>query len=123
MSTFTKTWIDGFSIGRLASLNNHCNDNPHMKVFCSFKESALKMLPEVGQKEVAAGVSPDECKWPKRKGSIAYFITKNDILFGKFPNLEVLVTRERNLNFEKDIGPLYNSKDDCREFMSANGVS
>ena len=36
----------------MASLNDHCNGNPHMKAFCSFKISVLKMLAEIGQNEV-----------------------------------------------------------------------
>ena len=43
-----ETWIDGYGGGRLASLKDHCNGKPHMKVLCSFKVSVLKMLGEVG---------------------------------------------------------------------------
>ena len=48
MSTLKKTWVDGYSGGRLVSLKDHCNGKPHLKVFCSFKVSLLKMLGEVG---------------------------------------------------------------------------
>ena len=51
MSTLKKTWVDGYSGGRLVSLKDHCNGKPHLKVLCSFKVSLLKMLGEVGQKE------------------------------------------------------------------------
>ena len=121
MSTFKETLIDAYSGGRLASLKDHCNAKPHMKVLRSFKASVLKMPAEVGQKESDTSVSPDELKRPKRKANIAYFVAKNDISFRKFPNLVNLVTREGNLNFAKGTGSLYVNKDGCQEFISAPG--
>ena len=86
MSTLKKTWIEHYSGGRLAAINDHCNGKPHMKTLCSFKVSFLKIPSEVGQKEV---VSLDEFKRLKRK---ANFVAKNDISFRKFPNIVDLVT-------------------------------
>lgn len=54
-------------------------------------------------KKVDTTVSPDEFKRLKRNANIAYFAAKNDISFRKLPSLVDLVTREGNLNMEKDI--------------------
>ena len=51
-STFKKTWINGYTGGRLVSLKAHCSGKPHMKASRSFKASVLKFSAEVGQKEV-----------------------------------------------------------------------
>ena len=56
-----------------------------------------------------------------KKANIAYFAAKNDILFGKLPNLVDLVTRKGNVSFEKDIQSFYVSKDGCWEIMIAHG--
>ena len=121
MSTFKKTWIDDYSTGRLVSLKNHCNGKSHMKASHSFKVPGLKIPVQVGQKEIDTSLSPGELKRLKRKANIAYFATKNDILFKKFPNLIDLDTREGNLNFEKDIGYLYVNKDVCWKSISTHG--
>ena len=72
LSTFKKTWIDGYSGGRLVSLKDHCNSKSHMKALRSFKAS------------VDTSVSPDEFKRLKRNtANIAYFAAKNDISFRK----------------------------------------
>ena len=76
---------------------------------------------EVIQKEVDTSVSRSEFKELERKANTAYFVTKNDISFKNFPNLIDLVTREENLNFEKDIGSLHVNKDGCHEFISTHG--
>ena len=109
MSTFKKTWIDDYSEGRF-SLKDHCNGKPHVKALHSLKASVLKMSDKVGQKDVGS-----------KKANIAYFAAKNDILFGKLPNLVDLVTRKGNVNFEKDIQSLNVSKDGCWEIMIAHG--
>ena len=54
-------------------------------------------------KKVDTSVSPDEFKQLKRNANIAYFAAKNDISFRNLPSLVDLVTREGNLNIEKDI--------------------
>ena len=113
MITFKKTWIDNYSEERLVSLKNSCNGKSHIKALHSFKVSFLKIPVEVGQKEVNTSLLLDEFKRLKRKGNIAYFATKNDVLLNKFPNLIDLDMREGNLNFEKDIGSLYVNKDAC----------
>ena len=98
----------------MASIKDNCNGKPHVKVLCSFKASVLKIATEVGQKEVDMSVLMDEFKrlktapWPF-------------LLLRKPPNLVDLVTRKRILNFKKDIGSLYVTKDGCREFISPRG--
>ena len=51
---------------------------------------------------------------------MAFFVA-NNMSFRKPPNLVDLVTRKRILNFKKDIGSLYITKDGCREFISPRG--
>ena len=115
MRTFTRAWIDDYSGGKLVSLKGHCNGKPRMKDLSSFKASVLKMPAAFGQKEVDMSVSPDKVKLP-----LHIFLQKM-ISFRMFPNLEDLVTREENLNFEKDSGSLYVNKDGYLEFVSAHG--
>ena len=107
MVTLKKTWIDGYSGGRLVSLKDYCNGKAHMKGLGSFKLSVLKMLGEVCHKEVDTAVLPDKFKRLKRKANIVYFAAKNDISFRKFPNLINLVMREGHLNFERDNGSFH----------------
>ena len=97
MTMLKKTWIEGYNRGRLASIKDHCNGKPHMKTFCSFKASVLKISAEVGQKEVGASVSLDEFKRLKRKSIVAYFVAKNDILF-KFSRSSY---EKRNFEFQE----------------------
>ena len=42
MTSFKKTWIDGYTGERLVALKEHCNGKPHMKALRSFKASVLK---------------------------------------------------------------------------------
>ena len=91
-----------------------------MKALWSFISSILKMPAEVGQKDVGVSVSLDKVKI---KANIAYFAAKNDTSFRKFPNLVDLVTREGNMNFEKNIGSLYVNKNCSLKFISAHGES
>ena len=90
-----------------------------MKALWSFISSILKMPAEVGQKDVGVSVSLEKVK---RKANIAYFAAKNTS-FRKFPNLVDLVTREGNMNFEKDIGSLYVNKNCSLKLISAHGES
>ena len=119
MSTYNKTWIKGYSEWRLVSTKDHYNSKPHMKALWSFISSILKMPAEVGQKDVGVSVSLEKVK---RKANIAYFAAKNTS-FRKFPNLVDLVTREGNMNFEKDIGSLYVNKNCSLKLISAHGES
>ena len=56
MVTLKKTWIDGYSGGRLVSLKDYCNGKAHMKGLGSFKLSEaftnfelFKNVPNRGQ--------------------------------------------------------------------------
>ena len=115
MTMLKKTWIEGYNGGRLASIKDHCNGKPHMKTFCSFKASVLKISAEVGQKEVGASVSLDEFKQLKRKSIVALL----KMIYCS--NSVDLVTRKGILNFKKVIESLYVNKNGCREFISAHG--
>ena len=121
MHNFQRTWIEGYSGGRLVSMKDHCSGNPHVKALRSYKASILNLPAQSGQKEIDINVSQDEMKRLKRKANIAYFAMKNDISFRKYPNLVDLVKKEGNLDVEKDIGTLYVNKEGCRQFINAHG--
>lgn len=112
MSMFRKTWNDDYSGGRLVSLKYHCNGKPHVKALLSLKASVL-MPDKVGQIIVDMSVSPDEFRQLKRKADISYFAAKNVMSAKKLSNLVDIVTRNRNLGFEKDFESLYINKDGC----------
>ena len=117
MHNFQRTWIEGYSGGRLVSMKDHCSGNPHVKALRSSKASILNLPAQSGQKEIDINVSQDEMKRLKRKANIAYFAMKNDISFRKYPNLVDLVKKEGNLDVEKDIGTLYVNKEGSRQFI------
>ena len=81
MNGFRRTWIDGYTSGKLDGLKDHAKGEPHKKAMRSYKVSVLSLPAEKNQKEIDTSVSQEEIARLKRKANIAYFAAKNEIAF------------------------------------------